>query len=55
MAGYLWQDRRAYDDFLASELWAEVLGDDSVVDLVSRDFAVMDGLTRSTQPALQMV
>ena len=52
---YLWQDRRAHDDFLASELWAEVLSDDSVSDLVSRDFAVMDGLTRSTQPALQMV
>lgn len=52
---YLWRDRNAHDAFLASELWAEVLSDDSVSDLVSRDFAVMDALTRSTQPALQMV
>jgi quinol monooxygenase YgiN len=52
---YLWRDRAAYDDFLASELWAAVLSDDSASDLVSRDFAVMDGLTRSTQPALKMV
>jgi len=52
---YLWRDRGAYDDFIASELWAAVLGDDSVSDLVSRNFATMDELTRSTQPALQMV
>ena len=52
---YLWRDRAAHDDFVGSDLWASVLSDDSVSDLVSRDFAVMDELTRSTQPALQMV
>ena len=52
---YLWRDREAYDSFVASELWASVLGDDSVSDLESRDFAVMEELTRSTQPLLQMV
>ena len=52
---YLWHDRGAYDDFIASELWTAVLTDASVSDLVSRDFETMDELTRSTQPALQMV
>jgi len=52
---YLWQDREAYERFLASELWASVVGDDSVANLESRDFEVMAELTSETQPALQLV
>jgi hypothetical protein len=47
---YLWRDREAFESFLASELWASVVGDDSVSDLASHDFAVMEELTKTTQP-----
>lgn len=49
---YFWRDREAYEAFIASELWNSVLTDDSVADLESRDFEVMDELTRLTQPEL---
>lgn len=51
---YLWEDRQAYENFIAGELWASVLADDSMSDLESRDFAVMTELTRATQPGLQV-
>jgi hypothetical protein len=52
---YLWQDREAYESFLASELWGSVVTDDSVSDLASHDFAVMEELTAVTQPVLQLL
>lgn len=52
---YLWRDREAYEDFIGSELWASVLGDDSLSDLESRDFAVMHELTKATQPGLTLI
>lgn len=52
---YLWRDRAAYEDFVDGELWAAVLADDSLSDLESRDFAVMEELTTSTQPGLQVI
>jgi hypothetical protein len=52
---YLWQDREAYEGFVAGELWAEAVKDDSVLDLASHDFGVMDQLTRMTQPALKVL
>jgi len=52
---YLWEDRAACQSFLSSDLWAEVVNDPSVVELTSEDFAVMDGLTRSTQPRMQLI
>ena len=52
---YIWQDRDAYESFLASELWAEVLKDDLMLDTESHDFAVMEGLTKTTQPGLELV
>jgi hypothetical protein len=51
---YLWEDRAAYESFLAGDLWAEVVNDDSMLDLASRDFAVMEELTRTTQPGMQV-
>jgi heme-degrading monooxygenase HmoA len=52
---YLWRDREACEGFLTGELWAEVVKDDSVLDLASRDFAVMEELTKSTQPGMTLV
>jgi hypothetical protein len=52
---YLWRDREAYESFVASELWVEVLGDDSMMDLSSHDFAVMEGLTKVTQPGTRLI
>jgi hypothetical protein len=52
---YLWEDQAACESFLAGELWAEVVNDDSVLDLASRDFAVMEGLTRTTQPVMKLL
>jgi hypothetical protein len=52
---YLWQDRQACETFLAGELWGEVLKDESVMDLTSRDFAVNDELTKVTQPGLKVL
>lgn len=52
---YLWRDLEAYDSFLASDLWESVIGDESATDLASHDYAVMEDLTKATQPALQMV
>jgi hypothetical protein len=52
---YIWRDRAAYDSFLASELWGSVLGDDSMTDVASNDYAVMEDLTKATQPALAIV
>lgn len=52
---YFWQDRQAYEDFIASELWASVLSDESLSDLDSRDFAAMEELTKLTQPGLGVV
>ncbi len=52
---YLWQDREAYENFLAGELWAEALNDDSLLDLASHDYAVMEELTKTTQPGMALV
>ena len=52
---YLWRDRQAYEDFLSGDLWAEVLADDSMLDVVSTDFRVMEGLTELTQPGLKLL
>lgn len=52
---YLWRDREAFDEFIGSELWASVLNDDSLSELESRDFAVMDELTRETQPGITLI
>lgn len=52
---YLWRDREAYEAFLASGLWDEVLNDPSMLDTVSADYGVMEGLTRATQPGLRLL
>lgn len=52
---YIWRDREAYEDFIRGELWESVLNDDSLSELESRDFAIMDELSRATQPGLAIV
>ena len=52
---YLWEDEAAYQGFVAGELWTQALGDDSLVDLTSRDYAVMADLTRMTQPGMEVL
>ena len=52
---YLWRDREAYEAFLASELWVEVLNDTSMVDVVSADYGVIEELTRATQPGVTLL
>ena len=52
---YLWRNREDYEAFLQSELWAEVLGDASMLDVTSEDFLVMEELTRVTQPGLKVL
>lgn len=52
---YLWRDRAAYEAFLASELWDEVLNDASMLDVVAADYGVMEELTRVTQPGLKLL
>lgn len=52
---YLWRDREAYESFLAGDLWQEVLGDASMLDVVAADHEVMEELTRVTQPGLTIL
>ena len=51
---YLWRDRQAYEAFVAGELWESVLQDESLSGLESRDFAVMQELSRETQPGARL-
>jgi heme-degrading monooxygenase HmoA len=52
---YLWQDREACQSFLGGELWGAAVKDDSMLDVESHDYAVMDELTKLTQPRLALV
>jgi heme-degrading monooxygenase HmoA len=52
---YLWDDRQACQAFVESDLWGEVKRDEAVMDLVSRDFAVNEEMTKLTQPGLQVL
>ena len=51
---YLWRDREAYESFIAGELWASVLADDSLSEFESRDFEVMEELSAATQPGVRL-
>lgn len=52
---YLWRDREAYEQFVGGDLWASVVTDESLSELDSRSFAVMDELTTATQPGITVV
>jgi hypothetical protein len=52
---YLFRDRRAMEGYAASELFATVAAFPHFGDIVARDFAVYDDLTRLTQPGAEVV
>lgn len=52
---YLWEDREACENFLAGPLWAAAAADDSMLDLASHDYAVMEELTTTTQPRMKVL
>ena len=52
---YLWRDHDACVAFLASELYASIEADDSLSDIVARDYSVNEGMTKMTQPTLQVL
>ena len=52
---YLFRDRAAMEAYAASELFATVAAFPHFADIVARDFAVYDDLTRLTQPSVQVV
>jgi hypothetical protein len=51
---YLWRDRESCERFLASDVWQSVVNDETLADLDSRDFAVMEELTKATQPGIEL-
>lgn len=52
---YLWQDRAAFEAYLASDLFAAVKSDKALADVNSRDYGVFDDLTQLTQPEVALV
>jgi hypothetical protein len=51
----LLRDREACQSFLAGELWAQAVEDESMFDLASHDFAVMEELTKATHPGMKLL
>ncbi len=52
---YLFRDREAMESYAASELFATVAAFPHFADITARDFAVLDDLTRMTQPDLEIL
>lgn len=50
---YLWEDQEAMDRFMASDLFEGT--NRAFGDVVSDDFAVLENLTRATQPVLTLL
>jgi hypothetical protein len=51
---YLWQDRKAMENFTKTELFHSVVSHPNLADLTSRDFAVMEGPTRVTRGPVEL-
>jgi len=51
---YLWQDRKAMEDFKKTDLFRSVVSHPNLANLTSRDFAVMEGPTRATRGLLEV-
>jgi hypothetical protein len=52
---YLWRDRAAMESYIGSALFESVTAFPHFAELVSRDFAVHEDLTRVTQPGLPVL
>ena len=46
---YTWQDRQAMENYTKSELFNSMTTDPNIVDITSKDFAVLEGPTRVTR------
>ena len=46
---YIWETRDAYEAYLNSELFAVVAANQALVNIVSKDFDVIEGPTRVTR------
>ncbi len=46
---YTWRDRQAMENYMKSELFNAVATDPNLVDMTSKDFAVLEGPTRVTR------
>ncbi len=46
---YTWQDRQAMENYVNSELFNAMATDPNLVDITSKDFAVLEGPTRVTR------
>ena len=46
---YIWETRDAYEGYLNSELFAVVAANPALVNIVSKDFDVIEGPTRVTR------
>jgi quinol monooxygenase YgiN len=54
-AVYLWRDREAYETYLKGDVWASVEGDESLTNVTSKSFGVIEELTSETQPGVTVV
>jgi hypothetical protein len=50
---YLWRDRRAYESYVAGEIFHSIKDDPTLTAVASRDFGVFEELTAATQPGLE--
>lgn len=46
---YTWQDRQSMENYVNSELFNSMTTDPNLVDITSKDFAVLEGPTRVTR------
>jgi Putative mono-oxygenase ydhR len=51
---YLWQDRKAMEDFTKTDLFRSVVTHPNLAELVSRDFELMEGPTRVTRGLIEV-
>ncbi|HTI35610.1 MAG TPA: YdhR family protein [Miltoncostaea sp.] len=52
---YLWDDRASMEAYAVSELFASVAASPAFAGIASRDFGVLEDLTRRTQPGLDVL
>jgi quinol monooxygenase YgiN len=52
---YLWQDRAAYEAYVASDVFKAIQADPAFENVESRGFDHFESLTKATQPGLVVV
>lgn len=54
-AVYFWRDQDAMQRYVGGEIFRSILDDESLANVQSSDYTVLDELTRATQPGLAVV